>query len=198
MLLKKLTKRDRLLILIAAGLIAISSVLPLWIITLDAPQYPERLGMIISAHSLKGEGEHDIKNINLLNHYIGMKTIEPDSIPELEYMPWILGYLILIAIVAAAVNRMFMMPVMLFNLVVIAVVGLVDFYLWEYDYGHNLSPEAPIKIPGMVYQPPLIACKQLLNINACSFPHIGSILIMIAGLIYACVLYSGRKGAVQN
>lgn len=35
-------------------------------------------------------------------------------------------------------------------------IGFVDFYLWEYDYGHNLNPKAPIKIPGQSYQPPLI------------------------------------------
>ena len=28
------------------------------------------------------------------------------------------------------------------------------FYLWEYDYGHNLNPNAAIVVPGMSYQPP--------------------------------------------
>ncbi len=50
---------------------------------------------------------------------------------------------------------------------------MVDFYLWEYDYGHNLDPTAAIKIPGMSYQPPLIGSKPLLNFNASSWPGPG-------------------------
>ncbi len=47
---------------------------------------------------------------------------------------------------------------------VLAAVGLYDFYMWEYDYGHNLNPHAAIKIPGMAYQPPLIGSKMLLTL----------------------------------
>ena len=43
---------------------------------------------------------------------------------------------------------------------------MVDFYLWEYEYGHNLDPTAPIQVPGMSYQPPLIGYKMLLNFGA--------------------------------
>ena len=52
--------------------------------------------------------------------------------------------------------------------------GLVDFWHWEYDYGHRLDFEhAIIKIPGMSYQPPLIGVKQLLNFTAVSWPDVG-------------------------
>jgi copper chaperone NosL len=53
--------------------------------------------------------------------------------------------------------------------------GIYDFYLWLYDYGHNLSDTAPIKVPGQAYQPPLIGSKMLLNFNAISWPHWGGI-----------------------
>jgi copper chaperone NosL len=67
-------------------------------------------------------------------------------------------------------------------MVVLGIAGLIDFYMWGYDYGHNLNPRAPIKVPGMSYQPPLIGCKQLLNINACSWPHSVSIFICLSVL----------------
>ena len=51
-------------------------------------------------------------------------------------------------------------------LVAIGLAALYDFYAWGYDYGHNLNPEAPIKVPGMAYQPPVIGTKQLLNFLA--------------------------------
>lgn len=40
----------------------------------------------------------DLNTINGLNHYIGMKTIQPDSIKELTLMPYILGALIFLGI----------------------------------------------------------------------------------------------------
>ena len=67
------------------------------------------------------------------------------------------------------------------------VAGLADFYKWSYDYGHNLSPEAILKIPGMTYQPPLIGSKQLLNFHATSWPASGG-WVLIAAVTLVCVL----------
>jgi copper chaperone NosL len=51
-----------------------------------------------------------------------------------------------------------------------------------------LNPDAPIKVPGMTYQPPLLGSKQLLNINATSLPHIGFYFALvsmgIAGMVW--------------
>ena len=61
--------------------------------------------------------------------------------------------------------------------------ALVDFYMWGYDYGHNLDPTAPIVVPGMSYQPPLIGTKQLLNFTAFSGPDIGGWIFLAAGVL---------------
>jgi hypothetical protein len=58
--------------------------------------------------------------------------------------------------------------------------AIYDFYLWEYDYGHNLSPTAPIKVPGMAYQPPLLGTKMLLNFKADSYPYWGGLFVGIS------------------
>ena len=72
--------------------------------------------------------------------------------------------------------------------------ALVDFYLWGYDYGHNLNPEAPIKIEGMSYQPPLIGTKQLLNFTAFSGPDIGGwIFIGIGALLFLLLVFEWKK-----
>ncbi|MDX1618279.1 MAG: hypothetical protein R3224_05805, partial [Balneolaceae bacterium] len=147
--------------------------LPIWSISLEAPQYPEGIGLNIHVNTIKGKAPQDLQNINGLNHYIGMKKIEPDSIPELSLMPPIIGFLIVTRLVIAVWgNRKWILAwLVLFGL--LAVVGLVDFYIWEYDYGHDLNPDAAIKIPGMSYQPPLIGSKKILNFTATSLPHIG-------------------------
>ncbi|MDZ7847882.1 MAG: hypothetical protein U5L96_14615 [Owenweeksia sp.] len=63
---------------------------------------------------------------------------------------------------------------------ILSTLGIYDFYLWEYDYGHNLSPTAPIKVPGQAYQPPLFGSKMLLNFEATSYPATGGIFMGIA------------------
>jgi copper chaperone NosL len=64
---------------------------------------------------------------------------------------------------------------------------MVDFYRWEYNYGHNLDPAAPIQVPGMAYQPPLLGYKQLLNFGAFSIPDTGGWIFVGAGILLALV-----------
>jgi len=153
---------------------------PIWSISMEAPQYPEGIGMNITVNDIHGKERHDLDNINGLNHYIGMKRITPESIPELKAMPYIFGILIISGLLIAFFgNRKWIMG-WLVVFVLFAIAGLVDYYIWGYDYGHNLSPDAPIKVPGMTYQPPLIGSKQLLNINATSVPHISFYIALIS------------------
>jgi len=159
----------------AAGLILIVMYFTtLWRIDLEAPQYPEGLGLRITLTDVQGAGEFDLQKINNLNHYIGMKQIVPESIPELRIMPWIIAFLIGSALVAAVVGRRRVHTLWLATFLVISVIGLADFWYWEYDYGHDLNTEeAAIIVPGMAYQPPLIGSKQLLNFKAHSWPGTG-------------------------
>jgi len=167
----------RLFVLASSLLLLGLYVLPLWTVRLRAPQYPEGLGMHIRINTVEGATEHDLTNINKLNSYIGMKRIDPDSIPELRLMPWIVGGLIVTGLLTAWFGRRRLIYFWTGAFVAIAVAGLVDFWRWEYDYGHNLDMEtAIIKIPGMSYQPPLIGSKQLLNFTAVSLPGSGGLL----------------------
>ena len=191
---------SRVMLAVAAALIALTFVLPLWHINLQAPQYPEGLGMHIRLHTVSGAQPHDLSNINSLNHYIGMKPIVPESIPELRYMPFIAGLLALFALAAALSGRRGLLYGWFALFAVVAVAGLIDFYRWEYDYGHNLDLEhAAIKIPGMAYQPPLIGSKQLLNFKATSLPALGGIALMLAMLLGAIVIFlESRRRRVSS
>jgi len=143
--------------------------LPLWRVALIAPQYPEGLGFYIWANRMSG----DLQSINGLNHYIGMKQIVPESIPELSLMPWALGALVVAGLGAAAWGRRKALVAWVSLLGLGALAGLADFWRWGYDYGHDLDPTAAIKIPGMSYQPPVLGSKQLLNFHATSLPALG-------------------------
>lgn len=189
--------RSRLAIAVAAVLLASALLFPLWSVSLIAPQYPEGLGMYIWAHTVAGVGPNDLQNINGLNHYIGMKTIVPESIPELRIMrPGVLAMSAL-GLLVAALGRRRLLQTWALALVAAALVGLVDFWKWEYDYGHNLDLEhAPIKVPGMSYQPPLIGSKQLLNFTATSLPATGGVLAIAAVVLAAGAAVLGG-GATQ-
>lgn len=173
---------------VAALLLTALYLLPIWSIELEAPQYPEGIGLDIYINTIQGKQPQDLQNINGLNHYIGMKEIEPDSIPELKFMPPIIGLLIISGLIIAFWGNRKWVLGWLILFILLAIVGLTDFYLWEYDYGHNLNPNAAIKVPGMTYQPPLIGSKKLLNFNAISLPHTGFFFAMVsialAGLVW--------------
>lgn len=155
--------------------------MPLWNISLTAPQYPEGLGMRIWLDAITGIKPNDLDSINNLNHYIGMKRIEPDSISELRFMPVIVGALVAAGVLVAATGRRILAKVWLGIFVMFAVAGVADFYKWGYDYGHNLDQEnAIIKVPGMTYQPPVIGSKKLLNFTATSWPASGTILAALS------------------
>lgn len=179
-----MARSSRLTLALAALALSLVYVLPLWHVALKAPQYPEGLGMYIAVNKVVGEKRHDLANINNLNHYIGMKEIVPEAIPELRYMPMLVGGLIGFGLLAALTGRRPLLYLWVGLFAAGAVAGLADFYRWGYDYGHNLDPHAIIKIPGMSYQPPLIGSKQLLNFHATSWPASG-------GWVLAAALLTG-------
>ena len=196
----KLSGRSRILLAIAATMLGAVYFAPLWNVSLLAPQYPEGLGMHIWAGTITGLKPNDLENINNLNHYIGMKRIEPEAIPELKLMPWIVGVLILSGFGAAAVARRKALYFWLAGFLALGIVGLIDFWRWEYDYGHNLdAATAIIKIPGMSYQPPLIGTKQLLNFQAVSLPGVGGIMAGVAFLLgLIAVVHMMRKSRASK
>ncbi len=179
-----MTRTSRILVLVASLALALVYVLPIWVIDLEAPQYPEGLGMVITVNNIQGQKLNDLNNINNLNHYIGMKRIEPESIPELKIMPWIVAFLLVGGVLSAAIGRRKVLYGWVAMYLLVSLVGLGDFYKWEYDYGHNLDEEnAIIKVPGMNYQPPLIGSKQLLNFRAHSWPGSGGWILIGVSLI---------------
>ncbi len=182
-------KRSRILIAVSALLMIGAYFLPLWQIILEAPQYPEGLGMKIWINNITG----NVDQINGLNHYIGMKHIIVNEFVEFKVLPYILAGLILIGLITALKGSLTWLWVWFSLLLLSAIVGLTDFYLWEYDYGHNLDPMAAIKVPGMNYQPPLIGYKQLLNFIAGSFPDIGGAILGVAGFVAGGVLFFEQR-----
>ncbi len=176
---KKLQPISRLAIALSALAMVSAYFVPLWRILMWAPQYPEGLGMKIWINNITG----DVRIISALNHYIGMKHIEVSMFPEFEYMIYIVAFVIAIGLLTTLINRRYMLVIYSLLIIACGIAALVDFYLWGYDYGHNLDPHAAIVVPGMAYQPPVIGTKQLLNFTAFSGPDVGGWIFMGAGIL---------------
>ena len=176
-----MNKKSRWILAVGALLLIGTYIFPLWSITVEAPQYPEGLGIYIRINTVDGHAKNDLKNLNLVNHYIGMKEIVPESIPELKYMPPIVGFLIVSGLLVAWKGGKKTLYVWLAFFSLLALIGLIDFYLWNYDFGHNLYTEhAAIQIEGMTYQPPLFGTKTMLNFVTTSLPSWGGIAAFIS------------------
>ena len=190
-------KKSRITMIVGSLLILGLFIFPLWNITLEAPQYPTPLGMDIYINDFADANPHDIKNINLMNHYVGMKYI-PESIPEFKIFPiviitmcviglilgfkanykWFLGWFIVMCLLSAA--------------------GIYDFYLWEHDYGHDLDPKAIMKFTNpdgsvMGFQPPLLGSKDILNFRAHSFPQLGAYFLAWGMALSVIAYFFGRR-----
>ncbi len=165
---------------------------PLWNITLEAPQYPTPLGMDIYINDFADTNPHDIKNINLMNHYVGMKYI-PESIPEFQIFPVVIIIMCVLGLfIALKANYKWFLGWFLL-MFVLAAAGIYDFYLWEHDYGHNLDPKAILKFTNkdgtvMGFQPPLFGTKDILNFKAHSYPQLGAY-FLAAGMALSLVAY---------
>lgn len=180
------------MILAALSLLALFA-FPMWKIVLYAPQYPDGVEMHIWINKIGGNSPGTLQNVNILNHYVGMKYIEPDAIPELQYFQYVILAMVGLGLIVGLLNRKFWFLAWTVLLVALCVLGMYDFYLWEYDYGHNLSDTAPIKIPGASFQPPLIGKKMILNFMAVSLPHIAGYFVGLSILLGGAAWWLKRK-----
>ncbi len=192
---RKLSKLSKISIFIVIGCILTLYFLPMWRIELRAPQYPEGISMKIHINDVKG----DVEIINGLNHYIGMKTIHKEDFKEFVYLPYILGAFMGLGLVVLMWNRKLGYYCWTLLFILFGIAAMYDFWKWEYDYGHNLDPSAPIKVPGMAYQPPLIGYKKMLNFEALSQPDTGGWFFVMAGLILVLVsFFEWRKSKTEK
>ncbi|MEE9573611.1 MAG: hypothetical protein V3W20_11225, partial [Candidatus Neomarinimicrobiota bacterium] len=97
--------RSKLLMVIASLLLFLLFVFPLWKISLFAPQYPTGLKMYLNIDGISDKGTGDIANINIMNHYVGMKEIHEDDFIEFTYIPYIVIGLIILGLLVALIKK---------------------------------------------------------------------------------------------
>lgn len=173
-----LTLGARVALLVLAILMAFSYSAPLWRVSMFAPQYPKGLYVDIFSYKVEGgNAGHDIQEINELNHYIGMNKIDRANLSDLDWIPFAIGILILLALRVAVVGdrRSLIDLAVLTGYVMLFAFGRYVYRL--YIFGHNLSPHAAINI--RPFMPVVIGTRQVANFTVSSYPQLGGLFMLL-------------------
>jgi copper chaperone NosL len=193
--------KARLLLLVMIVPLAMTFTQPLWRISMQAPQYPAGLYMEIYSHKIEGgnHGQH-IKEINTLNHYIGMRAIDRAELSDLDWIPFAIGLLILLTLRCAAIGNVRMLVDLAVLAGYIGAFAMGRFVYKLYVFGHNLDPDAPIKLEP--FTPAIIGTKKIANFSTQSYPQLGSLYIglFFAGIfaVLAWHLIAGRRQSIRE
>jgi hypothetical protein len=180
--------------------LALALTQPLWKISMKAPQYPNGLWMEIYAHKVVGgnHGQH-INEINTLNHYIGMHKIDRSELPDLDWMPFAIGLLGLLALRCAVIGNIRSLVDLCVLTLYVTLFAFGRFVYTLHVYGHQLDPTAPLKVEP--FTPAIFGTKQIANFSTTSMPQLGSLLVgvFVTGVLGVLVwhLVAGRVAMMR-
>ncbi len=182
-----LGKAARLALAASGLLLLLSFVTPMWRIRMYATQFPDGLELTMYPHKLTGGNEgRDVNEINVLNHYIGMRPLEQQNFLEMKWIPFALGVFVLLALRAAVFGKVGKAVDLLVLFSYFGLFSLGSFYYRLYDYGHTLAPDAAIDVPP--FTPPILGHNRLANFDVYSLPGPGSFLFLGFGVVLVAVL----------
>jgi hypothetical protein len=189
---RRLNSLSRLCILAAAGCIILSFLFPLYHIHLVAPQYRDGLDLWIYGYKIESGNEgQDLKEINILNHYIGMQHVTEADFMEMKIIPFALGIFILLGLRAVVFGRMHDLVDYIVIFAYFCLFSLGVFLYRMYSYGHFLDPKAPINPPP--FWPSLFGTKQIANMTQTSLPGLASYLLVGAFVFMLLAMFCSRK-----
>ena len=189
---KPLNILSRFLLLLAAGAVAASLFFPIWQIRLVAPQYRDGLTIDIYAYQLdSGNNGQDLVEVNLLNHYIGMRPLEKANFLEMQWMPFVFGLFVLLLLRAAALGRMILVVDLVALFAYFGIFSLGTFAYRMYQYGHDLDPTAPMKMEP--FMPTMMGVQQIANFTQSSFPQLGAYLLFASWIFVVAAGFASHR-----
>jgi hypothetical protein len=181
--------RSRVLLVLAVLSIPLVFSAPLWTMSFQSNQYPDPLRMSIYINHIEGQktaNRDDLREINALNHYIGMKPLMESDFSEFLWMPFVMGFFALITLRATVLGTVRDLVDIVVLFLYFSLFSGWNFYNRLYEYGHNLNPEAAIHIEP--FTPPFFGRVQIANFYVESFPGGGSFGLFLFGLLILAAL----------
>ncbi len=180
--------------LIAAALLVTAFFLPLWKMTLLAPQYPDDIHLTAYGTDMTG----DLQEINSLNHYAGVKPIEPENVRELDLFPFLLFGFVAVILVAAFLQRRSLRWAVVTVAWGFPIGFLADLQYWLWNYGHDLNEDAPL-YPGP-FTPKVLGGTKVVNFHSETMVTWGYWCMIAAALLVTFGPWTVRflRGSWQN
>lgn len=194
-----LNARSRLLVFLAGMMLIPSFFFPLWNMTLYSNQFPEGLSLDIYTYKLEGEKtlyRDDLKEINALNHYIGMRPLKEEDFTEFNWIPFVIGGTILLSLRTVIIGKMDKLIDLFVMFTYFGIFSLWSFYHKLYLYGHELDPMAAVTVPP--FTPPMFGHQTMANFEVYSFPSIGSFFMAAMPLLLLAAIWFSRHSQRQK
>lgn len=177
-----------LFFVVAAVLLMISILQPYWHLTLHAPQYPK--GLLVTAYVNRLEG--DVKEIDGLNHYIGMRPLNEAAVFERTISIYGIAMLALLIVAAVYVHNrwaaLLALPALL-----MPVIFLADLQYWLANFGQNLDPAAPLSSSIKPFVPPVLGEGKIAQFSTVAEPGVGLWLAVAASAVILVGLWFHRR-----
>ena len=188
--------RSRVLILVAAVLVLPALFTPLWQVTFQSSRYPDGLKLNVYCYKLEGGTESDLLEINILNHDMGMRSLEEEEFLEFRWLPFVLGAVLLLALRAIVLGKMSKLVDLFF---LTAYAGI--FALWSFannisTYGHSINDSAPVKIES--FAPPLFGGITVGNVDVYSLPGPGTYCLVLVPLILLAAIFLAHRTQLRD
>lgn len=172
----------------ARVLLLVSMFVPFWHMSLQAPQYPDGLTVTAYVNHLTG----DVREINALNHYIGMRPLEEAAQFERAASVWMIIAMVLLVEGAAFVHNrwaaLLALPVVLFP------AGfLLDLWFWLTNFGQNLNPKAPLSSSIKPFVPPVLGEGSVGQFSTVASAGLGLWLATACSILTIVALYFHRR-----
>jgi nitrous oxidase accessory protein len=158
----------------AASLVVAAAWLPLWSLEMEAPQYPKGLHLYAYGTGMSG----DLRELNILNHYIGMPPIEA---PAFETSMFPLGIAVLIALCLLSPLNQWVRLLAVGATAATPLAVLADLQWRLYAFGHSLNPTAPIRLKP--FTPLVIGETKMGNFESTGMVSWGFFCLALAALL---------------
>ena len=163
---------------LAVAFFVASFFLPWWQFLLYAPQYPGGLSLVISLTGMGG----DVAEIDLLNHYIGMKHLAGAAPLERHMAGYGVAAIAVITLTALAISGRKLNKLVAIPAIAFPVIFLADSFYWLYSFGHQLDAHAPLRIGA--FTPQMFGNGQIGQFETFARPALG-FWLAIAGVAFA-------------
>jgi len=165
--------------------------LPIWAVSLEAPNYPKEAfpeGIPVFFHFDGYSGE--VHEMNTINHYVGMDPMWVGGHFERAIGPYALLLLSLIMIFFMAYNNKILTYLMLIP-VSLPLLFIADYSYWLYWFGHNLHDWGAFKIKP--FMPTVFGDGKIAQFTTHSYPTIGFYILVAISLLSLLAFFAKQK-----